>query len=162
MSDIANDALMKRLDRIAVALERLAPDQSPRLSLESADAFVWRAASRDAAPVPRAALPLDLILGVEAQKEVLVENTRRFAVGLPANDALLWGARGTGKSALIRAAHAAIAATAPDLKLLSLPRDALADTPALVQAIAEQKHRVILLLDDLVDSDLTHQTIFSI
>lgn len=148
-SNAAAPELAAQLERIARALERLAPDPAPHLSLAGGAAFVWRAAARAAAPVPRAALPLDLILGVDRQKNVLVENTRRFAAGLPANDALLWGSRGTGKSALIRAAHAAVAAEQPDLKLLSLPRDALEDTPALVQAVAEQPYPVILLLDDL-------------
>lgn len=141
--------LAEQLARIAEALDRLAPDPSPHLKLDGAAAFTWRSTSRHAVAAPRAALPLDLILGVDRQKSILVENTRRFAAGLPANDALLWGSRGTGKSALIRAAHAAVAAHAPDLKLLSLPRDALGDTPALVQAVAEQPFPVILLLDDL-------------
>ena len=141
--------LAEQLARIAEALDRLAPDPSPHLKLENGAAFTWRSTSRHAVAAPRAALPLDLILGVDRQKSILVENTRRFAAGLPANDALLWGSRGTGKSALIRAAHAAVAAQHPDLKLLSLPRDALADTPALVQAVAEQPFPVILLLDDL-------------
>ncbi|MET0545988.1 MAG: ATP-binding protein [Caulobacterales bacterium] len=149
MTDASNDALLDRLARIADALERLTPDPNPHLDLAGGSAFVWRSATRDAAPVPRAALPLSLMLGVDDQKATLVENTRRFAAGLPANDALLWGARGTGKSALIRAAHAAVAQTTPELKLLSLPRDALADTPSVVQAVGEQPHRVILLLDDL-------------
>lgn len=142
-------AVAEQLARIAEALERLAPDPSPHLKLENGAAFTWRSTGRQAVAAPRAALPLDLILGVDRQKSILVENTRRFAAGLPANDALLWGSRGTGKSALIRAAHAAVAAQHPDLKLLSLPRDALGDTPALVQAVAEQPFYVILLLDDL-------------
>lgn len=149
MTDASNDALLGSLTRIAEALERLAPARSARLNLDGGGAFVWRSATQDAAPVPRAALPLDLVLGVDAQKATLVENTKRFAAGLPANDALLWGAPGTGKSALIRAAHAEVARQHPGLKLLSLPRDALADTPALVHAVGEQSHRVILLLDDL-------------
>jgi predicted AAA+ superfamily ATPase len=88
---------------------------------------------------------LDLLLGVEAQRDRLLANTRAFAAGEPANHALLWGARGTGKSALIKA----VAAAVPGITLIELPAPALADAPELIEAVAATPARVILFLDDL-------------
>ncbi len=133
------------LERIAAALERMAPPPQA-FALEDGDRFVWRPGARRLEPVAVAQpLPLDLLKGMEDQKEALLANTCAFAAGRPANHALLWGARGTGKSALVKAA----AAATPGLKLVEVPASALADAPALVEALAASPHRVILFLDDL-------------
>ena len=97
------------LRRIAEALERLAPAAPAKPDFEAAEAFVWRADSGALAPVGRVnRVDLSLLRGVDRVRDLLVENTQRFARGLPANNALLWGARGMGKSSLVKAAHAAI------------------------------------------------------
>jgi hypothetical protein len=100
--------LLPALTRIAEALERLAPPALPRPDLGAADAFVWHPAPVPRlAPVPKvSAVEIGLLQGVERQKAILLENTLRFARGLPANNAMLWGARGMGKSSLVKAAHA--------------------------------------------------------
>ncbi len=143
------DDLAASLARIADALERIAP-LPLRLDLGGADTFHWspRAQRLDAVSAP-ARTPLDLILEVDRQKEALIANTRRFAAGAPANNALLWGVRGTGKSALIKAVHAAVAAERPGLKLVEAPPDALDRIGALIDALRAQPAPVILFLDDL-------------
>ena len=93
------------LARIAAALERLAPPPPPPPDLAAADAFVWHPAPPHLVPVPVVSrVPIGLLQGIEPQKRVLLGNTRRFAAGLPANNAMLWGARGMGKSSLVKAA----------------------------------------------------------
>ncbi len=105
MSD--DKALLERLDRIALALERLAPPAPAAGDLDAADAFVWHA---DASVLQAVAtvnrVPLDLLKGIDGAARQLLDNTRRFAEALPANNALLWGARGMGKSSLVKAVHA--------------------------------------------------------
>ncbi|MBL8550283.1 MAG: DUF815 domain-containing protein [Hyphomonadaceae bacterium] len=141
------DDLSIALDRIAAALERLAPPPE-RADLSAAPAFIWSAGGLAPAPqVPRA--PLDLLLEVDEQKAKLMANTRRFAAGAPANNALLWGTRGTGKSALVKAVHAAVAAEAADLKLVEAATQDLARLGSLLAALRAQASPVILFLDDL-------------
>src|SRR4051812_28388797 len=102
------------LTRIADALDRLAPAPHAPPDPEAADAFVWHAEGARLDPVRKVnRVDLDLLRGVERQRDTLLENSRRFARGLPANNALLWGARGTGKSSLVKAVHAAINAEQP-------------------------------------------------
>jgi predicted AAA+ superfamily ATPase len=99
------------LERIASALERLAPPPSGPPDLDAADAFVWHAEGRRLVPVPEVnRVDIGLLQGIERQRDILLDNTRRFANGLPANNALLWGARGMGKSSLVKSVHAEIAA----------------------------------------------------
>src|SRR5215217_7513190 len=94
-------------ERIAAALERMAPPPTDEVDVAAAGAFVWEARAERLRPVPRVAgVPYDLLCGIERVAETLYENTRRFADGLPANNALLWGARGMGKSSLVKAIHA--------------------------------------------------------
>ncbi|HWA00360.1 MAG TPA: DUF815 domain-containing protein [Caulobacterales bacterium] len=144
MADKASD-----LARIAAALERLAPAPF-RAELSSAEAFRWAPAQAALAPAPGfGGPPLPLLLGIDRQKEALVSNTRRFAAGAPANNALLWGSRGTGKSALIKAAHAAVAAEARNLKLVEAPPSDLDRIGALIDALRAQPYPTILFLDDL-------------
>jgi uncharacterized protein len=144
MSDLTTE-----LARIAAALERLAP--APFTArLEAGAAFRWAPAQAALLPAPPfVGPPLDLLLGVERQKQALLANTRRFAAGGPANNALLWGARGTGKSALIKAVHAAVAAEAPALKLVEAPPSDLDRIGGLIDALRAQEAPVILFLDDL-------------
>ena len=100
------------LARIADALERLAPQRAAPPEFDSADAFVWQPDGRRLMPVKRVnRVQMSLLKGIDRVRDVLVENTERFAKGLPANNALLWGARGMGKSSLVKAAHAGVNAT---------------------------------------------------
>ena len=103
------DELPALLERIASALERLAPAPPPAPDFGAADAFVWRADAQALAPVPKVnRVEMGLLKGIDLVRDLLFENTERFANGLPANNALLWGARGMGKSSLVKAAHASI------------------------------------------------------
>jgi uncharacterized protein len=102
------------LDRIAHALERLAPPAPAATDFLAAEAFVWHPEGRRLAPVARVnRVEMSLLKGIDRVRDLLVENTERFARGLPANNALLWGARGMGKSSLVKAAHAAVGAAHP-------------------------------------------------
>ena len=122
------------LSRIADALERLAPAPPPAPAFEAAEAFMWHAERGVLAPVARVnRVDLELLRGIDRVRDILVENTRRFARGLPANNALLWGARGMGKSSLVKAAHAAInreAGVEGRLKLIEIHREDIEGLPA--------------------------------
>ena len=99
--------LKATLSRIAEALDRLAPPAPPSADIGAAEAYVWHAAGHRLEMVPKVnRVNLDLLMGIDRQKETLLENTRRFAKGLPANNALLWGSRGAGKSSIVKAVHA--------------------------------------------------------
>ncbi len=118
------------LARIADAIERLAPQRAPVPDLASADAFIWQPDGRRLAPVKHVnRVEMSLLKGIDRVRDVLVENTERFAKGLPANNALLWGARGMGKSSLVKAAHAGVNATlarqskSAPLKLIEIHRE---------------------------------------
>jgi len=144
-----NDALLLR---IAEALERMAPPPADRLSLDGADAFVWHPgppARLD--PVPHVArVELSLLKGVERQKSILMENTLRFAAGFSANNAMLWGARGTGKSSLVKAAHAAANEVHPGaLVLLEIQREDIRTLPELLNILRAQPRRILVFCDDL-------------
>ena len=141
--------------RIAEALERLAPKAPAAPDLGAAEAFVWHAEGRRLEPVPRVnRVDIGLLRGVERQAKTLLENTRRFARGLPANNALLWGARGMGKSSLVKAVHATAldesrAASLPDLKLVELHREEIVTLPDLLTLLRQQNLPTILFCDDL-------------
>ncbi len=148
------DSMEKLFARIAEALERLAPSAPAGPDVEAADAFVWHAAPprlQPVAEVNRVALPL--LKGIDRSRDTLLENTRRFAAGLPANNALLWGARGMGKSSLVKAAHAAVAAGLPDgapaLKLIEIHREDIETLPELMALLRHRPERFILFCDDL-------------
>jgi predicted AAA+ superfamily ATPase len=146
--------LVPLLTRIAEALERIAPDNAAATDLSAADAFVWHAVGNDAGylePVPAVnRVPLTLLQGIDRQADTLIENTRRFATGLPANNALLWGARGTGKSSLVKAAHAEINAELPDgLLLVEIYREDIHTLPALLSILRDGGRQAILFCDDL-------------
>jgi len=144
------DALLRR---IAEALERLAPALPPAPDFDAAEAFVWRADTGALAPVKRVnRIDISLLRGVDRVRDLLVENTRRFARALPANNALLWGARGMGKSSLVKAAHAAInreKGVAGRLKLVEIHREDIEGLPALMSVLREAPYRFIVFCDDL-------------
>lgn len=144
-------ALIALTERIAAALERLAPPPTPGIDLAIADAFVWEARGERLRPVPRVAgVPFDLLCGIERVGETLYENTRRFARGLPANNALLWGARGMGKSSLVKAIHARVNEQQPDsLALIEIHREDIDSLPRLLHLLAEHDRRCLLFCDDL-------------
>ncbi len=140
------------LTRIAEALERLAPPPPPPPSPEGADAFVWHPEPvARLAPVPKVArVEIGLLQGVDRQKGILLENTLRFARGVPANNVMLWGARGMGKSSLVKAAHAAaLAERAGSLALIEIQREDIRSLPALLNILRAQKRRCLVFCDDL-------------
>ncbi|MEJ1976490.1 MAG: ATP-binding protein [Acetobacteraceae bacterium] len=146
-----DDTLPALLTRIAEALERLAPPPAPAVGLDAADAFVWHPENRSLSPVPHVArVDLALLRGVERQRDLLVTNTLRFAAGLPANNAMLWGARGMGKSSLVKAAHAeALAHTPGSLVLIEIQREDIATLPELLNRLRPSKRRYLVFCDDL-------------
>ena len=137
--------------RIAEALERLAPPPPGRVDLSAADAFVWYPAPPRLAPVPTVSrVDIALLQGIDRQKDILVENTRRFARGLPANNAMLWGARGMGKSSLVKAAHAAANAERPgSLALIEIHREDIRTLPDLLNVLRTEARRCLIFCDDL-------------
>ena len=139
------------LRRIAEALERLAPPPPATPELAGADAFVWHPAQASLAPVKRVArVALDLLKGVELQKQQIMENTLRFAQGLPANNAMLWGARGMGKSSLVKAVHAEANRQFPQaLALIEIHREDIGTLPDLLNLLRETPRRAVILCDDL-------------
>ena len=136
--------------RIAVALERLAPPAPAAPDLDAADAFVWHPDPAALAPVAKVSrVAIELLKGVERQKQILLDNTTRFARGLPANNAMLWGARGMGKSSLVKAVHAVILADRPGgLALIEIHREDIGTLPDLLNAV-RGKRRCLILCDDL-------------
>ncbi len=122
----------------------------PRSSRRAAGAFVWEAsAGRLLAVGQVASLPLPLLKGIDAARDTLMENTRRFADGLPANNALLWGARGMGKSSLVKALHAEINRGRMRLILIEIHREEIASLPLLLRRLRGDKRRFLLFCDDL-------------
>ncbi len=144
------------LARIAAALERLAPQRAAVPDLAGADAFVWLPDGRRLAPVAHVSrVEMSLLKGIDRVRDVLVENTERFAKGLPANNALLWGARGMGKSSLVKAAHAGVNTAVTrngksrPLKLIEIHREDIKSLPDLMMIIRGSPYRFIVFCDDL-------------
>jgi uncharacterized protein len=139
------------LSRIAAALERLAPPAPKAPDLQAADAFVWHPERFALTTVPRVSrVALELLQGIGRQKEILLENTRRFADGLPANNAMLWGARGMGKSSLVKAVHAEVNRATPGaLALIEIHREDIRTLPTLLNVLRDQPRRCVILCDDL-------------
>ncbi len=141
---------LELLRRIASALERLAPQPPPAPAFEAAEAFIWQAGSERFEPVEAVnRLPLSLLKGIDRAAAQLLSNTERFARGLPANNALLWGARGMGKSSLVKAAHAEVRQMAPGLRLIEIHREDIASLPRCLAHLRGQPHRFIVFCDDL-------------
>ncbi|CUW44352.1 hypothetical protein B3286c1_1679 [Brucella vulpis] len=147
------DILCQKLDRLIAVLERIAPPEAKTPDLDAADCFVWAPERLVLDPVSRVnRVDIALIRGVDLVRDQLVDNTRRFAKGFPANNVLLWGARGMGKSSLVKAAQASVNAEFPDitpLKLVEIHREDIDSLPVLMNLIKETRHRFILFCDDL-------------
>lgn len=139
--------------RVAEALERLAPAALPPPDFDCAEAFVWQAGPEAFWPVSHVSrVAIGLLKGIDGPAQQLLENTRRFARGLPANNALLWGARGMGKSSLVKAAHG----ETPGLKLIEIHREDIASLPGCLAHLKAAPHRFIVFCDDLsFDNDDT-------
>ncbi|MCQ8277944.1 ATP-binding protein [Acetobacteraceae bacterium KSS8] len=145
----AEPDLSAALARIADALERLSPPPATP-SLEGADAFVWSPRAVRLEPVPNvSAIPLAMLSGIDLQADILLANTDRFARGLPANNAMLWGARGTGKSSLVKAVHRHVLEAGRKLALVEIQRDDLSTLPVLLDHLRAQDRRTVLFCDDL-------------
>jgi predicted AAA+ superfamily ATPase len=137
------------IERIAAALERLAPPAASPAKFKEARLFRHDPRSAAFTAAPDYGLALDLLVGIDRQKQLVVEALRRFAAVLPTNHVLLWGVRGAGKSSLIKAAFMAIAAGAPTLKLVEVDRDEVAALPELFETLRSLPWRFVVLCDDL-------------
>jgi uncharacterized protein len=147
---------IERLERLVAALERMAPPPAPAIDFGTAEAFVWQTMPEAFIPVPHVnRQPLDLLKGIERAADQLLENTLRFAQGFPANNALLWGARGMGKSSLVKASHAEVrrklrkSLAADDLKLVEIHREDIDALPRCLSYMRSAPHRFIVFCDDL-------------
>jgi uncharacterized protein len=143
--------LLPLLLRVAEALDRLAPAPPPAADLDAADAFVWHAENGWLEPVGEVhRVELGLLRGIDRVRDILLDNTRRFAAGLPANNALLWGARGTGKSSLVKAVHAAVNDAEPRaIVLVEIHREDVPSLPQLLAVVRGSSRRCLLFCDDL-------------
>jgi uncharacterized protein len=146
------------IERIAATLERLAPPREAAPDFDAAEAFVWHAEPGAFQPVRQVnRVPIQLLKGLDHLADQLLSNTERFAQGLPANNALLWGARGMGKSSLVKATHAEVrrklgmgtAQGEADLKLVEIHREDIASLPRCLGHVRESQHRFIIFCDDL-------------
>ncbi len=151
--------IAEKLDRLIEILGRMAPPAQPEPDLSAAEAFVWHPAPGHLQPVARVnRVDMPLLRGIDRVRDILHDNTRRFARGHAANNALLWGARGMGKSSLVKAVHAAVNAETGGrmLKLIEIHREDIATLPMLLNLLRARPERVILFCDDLsFDSDDT-------
>jgi predicted AAA+ superfamily ATPase len=134
-------------ERIARAIERLGPQEPERPDFAAGDVFVWQAETQSLLPIESVnRVPLSLLKGIDAARDTLLANTTRFARGLPANNALLWGARGMGKSSLVKAVHGEV----PGLKLVEIHREDIQSLPHLLAHLrAAPDIRFVLFCDDL-------------
>ena len=150
--DATTERIAMALEAIASHLSAAAPARGALKSFATADAFVWHPDGR-LAPVPRVSrVELGLLKGIDRMRDILIENTERFANGLPANNALLWGARGMGKSSLVKAAHADINVNrkpTEKLKLIEIHREDIESLPGLMDLLRSSGFRFIVFCDDL-------------
>ena len=139
------------IQRIADALERLSPPEKVTTVKDDTNAFVWSADKLDLIPVSNVnRLELSLLVGIEQARDVLLKNTRQFAAGYPANNALLWGARGMGKSSLVKAVHGKVSNEYKDPPvLIEIQREELSSLPTLLTILRQEKRQCILFCDDL-------------
>jgi uncharacterized protein len=156
---MAKNLEITQLQRIAEALERISPPPPPAPNFKKFDAFVWASQPPNLEPVEKVnRVDLSLLQGVDQSRDTLLENTRRFAAALPSNNALLWGARGMGKSSLVKAAHRAVSEESKGLlKIVEIHREDIESLPALMALVRKnQKYRFIIFCDDLsFDADDT-------
>ncbi|MBS0224633.1 MAG: ATP-binding protein [Proteobacteria bacterium] len=146
--------LKATLSRIAEALDRLAPARPPSADIAAFEAYIWHAAGHRLEAVNRVnRVDLELLQGIDRQKAILLENTRRFAKGLPANNALLWGSRGAGKSSIVKATHAQVnremGGPPGPLALIEIHREDIPSLPALLGRVRESERRFVVFCDDL-------------
>lgn len=142
--------MSQELTRIAEALERLAPAPVPAPDFSAANAFVWQTEPDALLPVPEVnRVALDLLVGIDRSRDTLLANTRQFAKGFPANNALLWGARGMGKSSLVKAVHAQLISEDFDLKIVELQREDLPSVARLLKLLRGAEQRFVIYCDDL-------------
>lgn len=143
--------LIQSLDRIADALVRMAPEQAERPSITDGQAFVYNAQTDSLLVIEKvAALPLELLIAIDHPRDALLQNTLQFAQGLPANNALLWGAKGMGKSSLVKAIHSHINQQSDiALKLIEIHREDIASLPRLLTSLKGTSERIIIYCDDL-------------
>ncbi|MGF1445016.1 MAG: ATP-binding protein [Pikeienuella sp.] len=146
------------MERIAAALERISPPPAPAPDFASAQAFLWAVEPDRLIPVPRVnRVEIDLLIGIDRARDTLLDNTRRFARGLPANNVLLWGARGMGKSSLVKAAHAQAHAETGGLVLIEIHREDIPAIHRLLDLLRGDEHRFLVFCDDLsFDKDDQH------
>lgn len=138
------------MERIAAALERMSPAPLDAPDFDSADAFVWHVSPDRLDPVTSVnRVDIELLVGIDRSRNTLLENTRQFARGLPANNALLWGARGMGKSSLVKAAHAAVLGEGLALKIVEIQREDLPTVGRLLNLLRGRAERFLLFCDDL-------------
>ena len=138
------------LTRIAQALERIAPAPEPAPDFNQADAFVWHVEPDRLEPVDRVnRVDLPLLVGIDRSRDTLLENTLQFARGLPANNALLWGSRGMGKSSLVKAVHADVIRQGHVLKIVEVQREDLPSIGRLLHLLRQVPARFVLFCDDL-------------
>lgn len=155
MAEINTLRIESLLERIAVSLERLSPVAEPAPDFTAAEAYVWEENGDRLVAVPAVSrVDLDLLRGIDRVRDILLANTRRFAQGFPANNALLWGSRGMGKSSLVKAIHAVIAHeiaadSAARLVLIEIHRDDIPSLARLLSKLRDVPHRFILFCDDL-------------
>lgn len=138
------------LERIAASLERMAPAPLDAPDFDGANAFVWHVAPDRLEPVAQVSrVDVDLLVGIDRSRDTLLDNTRQFAKGFAANNALLWGARGMGKSSLVKAAHAAVVAEGQALKIIEIQREDLPSVGRLLGHLRGSDRRFLLFCDDL-------------
>lgn len=138
------------LTRIAAALDRMAPAPLDAPDFDAASAFVWQTEPDRLVPVPEVSrVDLNLLIGIDRARDTLLANTRQFAAGLPANNALLWGARGMGKSSLVKAIHADVHSSQTALRIVELHREDLPSVGRLLNLLRGASQRFILFCDDL-------------
>ena len=138
------------LNRIALALERMSPAPLMSPDFNQVDAFLWHTSPDQLEPIATVSrVDLSLLVGIDRSRDTLLNNTSRFANGMPANNALLWGARGMGKSSLVKAVHADILRQGLPLKMVELQREDLPSVTRLLTLLREAPYRFLLFCDDL-------------
>ena len=159
------ELLAPMLTRMAEALERIAPSYQFPDNLEDAQGYIWEAQLRKLQKIEEIErLPLSCLEGIEQQKQQLLENSRAFAKGLRANNALLWGARGTGKSSLLKAVHGALLSEGLDCAIVEVQREDIQDLPYIMQVLKQSNRRFILFCDDLAfeEADSSYKSLKAI
>lgn len=150
------------LTRIAEALERLAPPKTPEIDLTAYQGYIWVSEKSNFHPVTEIQrLPLESLQGIDQQKQQLLENTEYFAKGMRANNALLWGARGTGKSSVLKAVHGYLLEAGYDIGLVEIQREDLSDLPEVMERLAKIERAYIIFCDDLAfeQDDISYKSL---